>query len=110
MSSRPSPSRQRYGSYSRHRIARCNSICHSTEGSLKRNKVQGEGDYESARRFNRAERQFVESGKVEEAARRAAPRNAKEASELKAAERAGRSRAKGLDPADTRNYRQPTKR
>jgi hypothetical protein len=77
---------------------------------MKRDKVQGEGDYESARRFNRAERQFVKSGKVEDAARRAAPCNAKEEAELKAAERAGRSRAKELDPADTRNYRQPTKR
>ena len=39
---------------------------------MKRDQVQGEGNYEAARKFNRAEREFVKSGKVEEAARRAA--------------------------------------
>jgi len=60
--------------------------------------VQGEGDYEAARRFDQAERRFVESGKVDEAARRAPPRNAKEADELDSAEETGRSHAKDEGP------------
>ena len=36
--------------------------------------VQGEGNYEAAREFNAAQRQFVQSGKVDAAARAAAPK------------------------------------
>ena len=35
--------------------------------------VQGEGDYEAGRRYDKAAREFAESGKVEPAARDAAP-------------------------------------
>ncbi|MEO8812820.1 MAG: hypothetical protein ABI376_07915 [Caulobacteraceae bacterium] len=34
--------------------------------------IQGEGDYEAARKFDKDERAFVESGKVKENARKAA--------------------------------------
>ena len=61
--------------------------------------VQGEGDYDAARRFNKDERAFVGSGKVREAARRAKPRDVEEAEELARAEAIGRSHAKGEDPA-----------
>jgi len=63
--------------------------------------VQGEGNYESTRNYNAATRRFVESGRVDEAARRAAPRDAKEAKSIEQAERAGAARAKEEDPAVT---------
>ncbi len=59
------------------------------------NKVQGEGDYDAARNYDEATRDFVKSGKVEQAARDAAPANAAEAAELTRAEQAGKSRSKG---------------
>jgi hypothetical protein len=67
---------------------------------------QGEGDRESARRYNRDTQEFVESGKVEEAARRAGEGDPKE---MEQAEKAGRERAKELDPAVERDYSKPTK-
>ncbi|MHB1215948.1 MAG: hypothetical protein ACYCY9_13285 [Thiobacillus sp.] len=60
-----------------------------------KSKVQGEGDYASAKKFDDAERAFVESGKVEQAAKAAAPRNAQEEEEMRKAEAEGRSHAKG---------------
>lgn len=59
------------------------------------NRVQGEGDYDAARNYDEATRDFVKSGKVEQAARDAAPANAAEAAELTRAEQAGKSRSKG---------------
>ena len=59
------------------------------------NKVQGEGDYDAARNYDEATRDFVKSGKVEQAARDAAPANAAEAAELTRAEQARKSRSKG---------------
>lgn len=61
-------------------------------------KNQGEGNRDAARRYDEAQHQFVESGKVDEAARRAAPKDEAEARELKRAEEAGKSHAKGEDP------------
>ena len=55
---------------------------------------KGEGSYSGTRDYNARTRRFVASGRVKEAARKAAPRNQKEASEMRQAERAGRSRAK----------------
>lgn len=63
-------------------------------------KVHGEGNYEASRRFNRDEKAFVESGKVEDAARKAAPDSAQAAREMEQAERTGKSRAKGQDRPD----------
>lgn len=59
-------------------------------------KNQGEGDRESARRYNDDTRRFAKSGKAEPAAR-AATRD-------DAAERKGRARAKAFDPAVHRDY------
>ena len=64
--------------------------------------VEGEGSYEGTRRYNAATRRFVESGRVDDAARRAAPRDADEAKSMKRAEWAGAARAKGEDPALTK--------
>ena len=55
--------------------------------------VQGEGNYEAARKFNEAERQFVTSGKVA-AARAAAPKSEAERQAMFAAEEEGKRRAK----------------
>jgi len=59
--------------------------------------VQGEGDYNAARRYDEATREFVESGKVQPAAHDAAPGSAEEAEEMKQAEEIGKSRSKGED-------------
>jgi hypothetical protein len=56
--------------------------------------VQGEGNYEAAREFNAAQRKFVQSGKVDAAARAAAPRTDDEKQQMLDAEETARSRAK----------------
>src|SRR5260370_34888573 len=53
-------------------------------------KLQGEGDYEAARRYDRNVRKFVRRADIEGAARAAAPRNKREAQEMAAAEAIGR--------------------
>ena len=60
-------------------------------------KVQGEGDYESAKKFDDAEVAFVKSGRVEQAARDAEPKSQAEADEMIKAEEIGKSRSKGDD-------------
>lgn len=64
--------------------------------------VQGEGDYRSAREFNELEHSFVESGKVDSAARAAAPKSETEEREMLDAEQKGKRRSRGEDPAVTR--------
>jgi hypothetical protein len=61
--------------------------------------VEGEGSYSGARQYDEATRQFVKQGKVDQAARAAKPKTSAEAAEMDAAEEAGRSHAKGEDPA-----------
>jgi hypothetical protein len=56
--------------------------------------MQGEGNYQAAREFNAAQRRFVQSGKVEAAARAAAPKTDREKQQLFAAEEEARRRAK----------------
>ena len=63
-----------------------------------KDKVQGEGDYEAGRRYDKASREFAHSGRVEPAARAAAPENAREAAELERAEQQGKSHSKGEGP------------
>jgi hypothetical protein len=63
-----------------------------------KDEVQGEGDYEAGRRYDKASREFAESGKVEPAARDAAPGDAREAEDMERAEEEGKSHAKGEDP------------
>ena len=62
----------------------------------------GEGNYDATRRYNKATKRFVASGKVEKAAHDAAPASDAEALQLAAAEAEGRSRAKEEDPVLTR--------
>jgi hypothetical protein len=56
--------------------------------------VQGEGNYEAARKYDEAQRKFVESGRVDEAAKAAAPRSPQEEREMQDAEREGKSHRK----------------
>nr|WP_296748326.1 hypothetical protein [Thioalkalivibrio sp.] len=69
-------------------------------------RMQGEGDRESAKRYNKDTKEFVRSGRVEEAARKAGEGDEKE---MERAEKSGEDRAKELDPAVARDYSKPTK-
>jgi hypothetical protein len=62
--------------------------------------IQGEGDYQAARRFRKESEEFVAKADVEGLARQAAPSSAKEARDLALAEERGRDRSKGDDAAD----------
>ncbi len=59
---------------------------------------QGEGNRDAARRYDEAQKDFVDAGKVDDAAKRAAPQSEQEAEEMKRAEKEGKSHAKGEDP------------
>ena len=61
--------------------------------------MQGEGNYDATRRYDKAAHEFAQSGKVDEASRAAEPGSAEEADALKRAETAGKSHSKGEDPA-----------
>ncbi|MEP6872895.1 MAG: hypothetical protein ABI887_00885 [Burkholderiales bacterium] len=60
--------------------------------------LQGEGNYDASRRYDKAAREFVQSGQVEDAANKARPISDKEADELARAEREGLKHSKGDDP------------
>lgn len=66
---------------------------------MTKQKIQGEGDYEATRRYRKRTTEFLENNDVEKAALRAAPTTPREAEAMKAAEAAGKRRAKGEDPA-----------
>ncbi len=57
--------------------------------------LQGEGNYEAARRHRKAEEDFVQSGQVQPAAEAAKPQSPEEAKELADAEAEARARARG---------------
>jgi hypothetical protein len=59
-----------------------------------KDKEHGEGNYKATQQYNEATKKFVESGKVEDAARDAEPRNQQEAREMTEAEQKGKSHAK----------------
>jgi hypothetical protein len=67
--------------------------------------VQGEGDYKSAERYDESVRAFVKSGKVPDAAKKAAPMTPKEAEELESAEIIGLSHSKGEDASAKRKVK-----
>lgn len=62
-----------------------------------KDKEHGEGNYKASKQYNDATKDFVESGKVEGAARDAEPRNQQEAREMREAEKEGKSHAKDGD-------------
>jgi len=61
--------------------------------------LQGEGNYDATRRYDKAAREFVQSGQVDGAARAARPTSTEEAEALRRAESEGKSHSKGEDPA-----------
>ena len=71
----------------------------SQQGESSGNQQYGEGNYAASRDYNQRTKDFVESGKVDEAARKAAPNNEKEAREMSEAEREGRRPMREEDPA-----------
>jgi hypothetical protein len=60
----------------------------------KRDKVEGEGSYSGTKDYNERTRKFIKSGRVGEAARKAAPKSKQEAQAMQKAERIGKQRAK----------------
>ena len=68
-------------------------------------KEYGEGNYKASRQYNDATKKFVESGRVDEAARNAAPKSEAEASDMRRAEAEGKQHAKEEDPALRRGER-----
>jgi hypothetical protein len=62
--------------------------------------LQGEGNYDAARRYDKAATDFAKSGKVDKAAHAAAPADGDEAEAMKQAEAEGASHSKG-ESADT---------
>ncbi len=66
----------------------------------KQGENQGEGNWDAARAYDRDQKQFADSGKVEKAARDAAEAlDGKEGDKLKEAERLGKRHAKAEDPS-----------
>ena len=59
-----------------------------------KDKEHGEGNYKATRDYNERTKDFIESGKVDEAAQKAKPKNQQEAREMEQAEQEGKSHAK----------------
>jgi hypothetical protein len=64
--------------------------------------IQGEGDYESTRRFDADAKRFLKDADVPDLARRAAPKSKEEAAEMKQAEEIGRSHRAGAKGSDAK--------
>jgi len=69
------------------------------EDQDKQGKVEGEGSYSGSKDYNERTKKFVDSGKVDDAARAAKPQSEEEAHQMDKAERIGKQHAKGEDPA-----------
>jgi hypothetical protein len=65
----------------------------------RKDNIEGEGSYSGSKEYNERTKKFVDSGKVEQAARDAAPKSEEEAHAMQKAERIGKKHAKGEDPA-----------
>ena len=64
-------------------------------GNTDKPDVQGEGNYDAARRYRKDVKDFLNQEDVEKAAHEAAPKSPDEQREMDEAERAGRARSKG---------------
>ena len=60
----------------------------------KQDQVEGEGRYSGTKDYNQRTKKFIDSGKVDEAARDAEPKSEQEKQEIEKAERDGKQRAK----------------
>jgi hypothetical protein len=67
------------------------------QGGATNTRIQGEGDYEAARRYDEKTREYVQSHDVEDAARDAEPASEGERRDMERAEEAGKRRAKEED-------------
>jgi hypothetical protein len=56
--------------------------------------LQGEGNYTAGRRYDNAQQQYVKSGQVDEAARRAEPQSPDEREDMQKAEEQGLRKAR----------------
>jgi len=65
----------------------------------RKDKVEGEGSYSGSKDYNERTKKFVDSGKVDQAAKDAKPKSEQEAHEMQKAERIGKQHAKEEDPA-----------
>ena len=65
----------------------------------RKDKVEGEGSYSASKDYNERTKKFIDSGKVDEAARKAEPQTEEEKQAMDKAERIGKKHAKGEDPA-----------
>lgn len=61
--------------------------------------VEGEGSYSGTKDYNQRTQKFIDSGKVDDAARKAEPKSEEEKHAMQKAERIGKQRAKEEDPA-----------
>ena len=68
------------------------------QGTGSKDRVQGEGDYEAARRYDEKMRDHVQHHDIEREARDAEPTSQGEQRELEEAEEVGKRRAKEEDP------------
>ena len=60
------------------------------EETIQSNKpMQGEGNYTAGRRYDEAQQEFVKSGQVDDAARKAEPRSSQERDDLQQSEKEG---------------------
>ena len=57
--------------------------------------LQGEGNYDAARRYDKSASDFAKSGQVQQAAQNAKPQSTEEAQDLRRAEEEGKSHSKG---------------
>jgi hypothetical protein len=59
-----------------------------------KDKVEGEGSYSGTKDYNQRTKKFIDSGKVDEAARDAEPKSEEEKRAMEKAEREGKQHAK----------------
>jgi hypothetical protein len=81
----------------------------STTMATRTEKQPGERDREAARRFNRKEREFVESKEGKKAIHDHPVKSTREGQSSESAEQKARDKAKEKDPQVTRNYQKPSK-
>lgn len=70
---------------------------------------KGEGNREADRHYRDRTREFVESGRADEAAEKARNQDPEAVREAEEAEEQGRRRAKEMDPEVHRDYDKPTR-
>jgi hypothetical protein len=63
-------------------------------GNDEKPNIQGEGDYEAARRYRQDVKEFVDKADIDKAAHEAAPKSPDEQREMTEAERVGKSHSK----------------